>query len=98
MSRSNWVYIMTNKRNGTLYTGSTSNLEYRVQDHRNGKGSKFCKKHGLTRLVWYEEYGDYEMAIADEHRIKKWRRKWKLALIEKRNPDWKDLWEEIAHI
>ena len=98
MSRPNWVYIMTNKRNGTLYTGSTSNLEYRVQDHRNGKGSKFCKKHGLTRLVWYEEYGDYEMAIADEHRIKKWRRKWKLALIEKRNPYWKDLWEEIAHI
>lgn len=98
MSRPNWVYIMTNMRNGTLYTGSTSRLEYRVEQHRKGEGSSFTKKYGLTRLVWYEEYPDYDSAIADEHRIKKWRRRWKLELIEKRNPDWKDLWDDIAHL
>jgi len=96
MSRLNWVYIMTNERNGTLYLGSTSNLEARVQEHRAGTGSKFTKKYGLTRLVWYEEYPDYDSAINDEHRIKKWRREWKLKLIEERNPKWDDLWEEIA--
>jgi putative endonuclease len=96
MSRPNWVYIMTNKRNGTLYLGSTSNLELRVGQHRAGTGSTFTKKYDLTRLVWYEEYPDYESAINNEHRMKKWRRQWKINLIEERNPNWGDLWVEIA--
>ena len=96
MSRPNWVYIMTNKPNGTLYIGSTSNLEIRIGEHRDGTGRKFTKKYGLTSLVWYEECPDYDSAINEEHRIKKWRRQWKIDLIEKRNPDWNDLWGEIA--
>jgi putative endonuclease len=96
MSRTNWVYIMTNRRNGTLYVGSTSNLIARVHQHRNGSVEGFTKKYGLDRLVWVEEFLDMDSALSAEHRIKKWRRKWKLELIEKNNPDWRDLWEDIS--
>ncbi|PHR62864.1 MAG: GIY-YIG nuclease [Robiginitomaculum sp.] len=96
MSRTNWVYMMTNQRNGTLYVGSTSNLIARIDQHRNGTVEGFTKKYGLTRLVWAEECADMETALSAEHRIKKWRRKWKLDLIEKHNPEWDDLWETIS--
>jgi len=98
MSRTNWVYIVTNKRNGTLYIGSTSNLIARMDQHRNGLVEGFAKTYRLTRLVWVEECIDWDAALTTEHRIKKWRRKWKLSLIEKDNPQWDDLWEQVSKL
>lgn len=82
---------MTNKRNGTIYIGSTSNLVLRIAQHKSGDGAAFTKKYGLTNLVWYEEFDSYETAISQERRMKKWRRQWKLDLINKVNPAWQDL-------
>ena len=89
-----FVYIMASRRNGTLYTGVTWNLYERVSAHRDGRGSAFCKKYGVTRLVWFERHEMYTDAIQRETSIKRWKRSWKLALIEKIHPDWKDLYEE----
>jgi putative endonuclease len=88
-----YVYIMASKRNGTLYTGVTWDLLARVHAHREGRGSAFCKKYNVTRLVWFEEFPLYADAIRRETSIKRWKRTWKLALIEKTNPDWTDLFE-----
>ena len=88
-----FVYIMASKRNGTLYTGVTWDLLNRVQAHRDGRGSAFCKKYGVTRLVWFEEHPLYADAIRRETSIKRWKRDWKLALIEKVNPNWDDFFE-----
>ncbi len=88
---SGFVYILTNQRNGTLYVGVTSNLLDRMEQHRLGKGSKFVEKYGLSRLVWFEEHPLYAAAIQRETSLKRWKRQWKLALIEKGNPQWKDL-------
>ncbi len=88
---SGFVYILASKRNGTLYTGVTSDLPGRLQKHRDGKGSAFVKKYGVTRLVWYEEHPLYAAAIQRETSIKRWKRAWKIALIEKINPEWEDL-------
>lgn len=82
---------MTNKRNGTIYIGSTSNLVLRISQHKSGGGAAFTKKYGLTNLVWYEEFDSYETVISQERRMKKWRRQWKLDLINKVNPAWQDL-------
>lgn len=90
---SGFVYILASKRNGTLYTGVTSNLPGRVIAHREGRGSAFCKKYGVYRFVWYEEHPLYVSAIQRETSIKRWKRAWKIALIEKINPDWNDLLE-----
>ncbi len=90
---SGFVYILTNARNGTLYIGVTSSLLDRMEEHRLGVGSKFVKKYGLNRLVWFEEYPLYADAIQRETSLKRWKRQWKLALIEKGNPQWKDLLE-----
>jgi len=90
------VYILASKRNGTLYTGVTSDLVQRVWQHREGILGGFTKKYGVKRLVYYEVYGDAENAIAGEKRIKKWRRAWKVRMIEKGNPEWKDLYDEIC--
>jgi putative endonuclease len=89
--RGGWVYIMTNKRNGTLYLGVTSQLGQRTTDHKEGRGSAFCKRYGLTMLVWMENHTRIEDAIQRETSLKRWPRKWKLDLIEKTNPDWQDL-------
>ena len=88
---SGFVYILASKRNGTLYTGVTSELAKRVWEHRNGYGSKFVTKYKVTRLVWVEEHALYANAIQRETSIKRWKREWKLALIEKVNPNWDDL-------
>jgi putative endonuclease len=86
-----FVYIMASKRNGMLYTGVTWNLDERVRAHRDGRGSAFCKKYGITRLVWFEEFPLYADAIRRETNINKWKCAWKLELIEKVNPNWDDL-------
>jgi putative endonuclease len=92
--RTNWVYIMTNRRNGTLYTGSTSDIASRVTDHRSGHVKGFTSKYNLTRLVWFEVQDDMDAALSREKRIKNWPRQWKIDLIESMNPDWHDLYDE----
>ena len=90
-----WVYIMTNGPHGTLYTGVTAHLAHRITAHREGRGSEFCREHGLTRLVHLECFDTIEEAIVREKRIKAWKRQWKLRLIRQANPDWNDLYETI---
>ena len=90
------VYIMANRRNGTLYTGVTSNLLQRIHQHREGTFGGFTAAHGCKRLVWFETGGSMDGAIAREKQLKNWRRAWKLALIEERNPAWRDLAEDLG--
>ena len=90
------VYILASKRNGTLYIGVTSNLIQRVWQHKNDLVEGFTKRYVVHTLVWYEGHETMESAIVREKAIKEWRRAWKLDLIEKRNPAWKDLYEELA--
>ena len=85
------VYIMASRRNGTIYTGVTGNLLARVWQHRSGIMKGFTQEHGCKTLVWYEQCDTVAAAISREKQIKKWRRKWKLALIEANNPQWLDL-------
>jgi putative endonuclease len=87
---------MTNKRNGTLYTGMTKDLVRRVYEHKNGILEGFTKQYGLKTLVWFEHHTDANEAIKREKNIQAWKRQWKLELIEKANPDWNDLYEEIT--
>ncbi len=89
------VYILASKRNGTLYTGISSELIKRTWVHKNDVIDGFTKKYGVHILVHYEIYDDPENAIKREKRIKKWNREWKLNLIEANNPDWKDLYEDV---
>lgn len=87
-----FTYILASKRNGTLYTGHTDDLARRIWDHKQGLGSIFTRKHGVTMLVWYEPGSSREGAKRREYQIKAWKRSWKLRLIEELNPDWKDLY------
>ncbi len=91
-----FVYIMTSKRNGTLYTGVTSDLPGRVWHHKNNSVDGFTKKHSVHTLVYFEPHGDMDAAIAREKEIKKWKRKWKLKMIEECNPEWRDLYGDIV--
>jgi len=86
-----YVYILASQRNGTLYTGSTTDLERRIGEHRSGTGSRFTSAYKVFRLVYVEPHDDWEEAHLRERRIKRWRRRWKLRLIEATNPDWQDL-------
>lgn len=88
-----WVYLLASARNGTIYLGVTSDLQGRVAEHKQGQKSGFATKHGCTSLVWYERHTNIVEAIAREKQLKKWRRAWKLHLIEGFNPDWLDLFE-----
>jgi putative endonuclease len=88
-----FVYILASQPYGTLYIGVTSNLHERMDQHRNGVGSVFVKKYGVKRLVWFEEFPLYADAIRRETSLKRWKRDWKIALINKVNPEWKDLIE-----
>ncbi|QUL39311.1 GIY-YIG nuclease family protein [Erythrobacter sp. JK5] len=90
-----WVYIMTNGPHGTLYIGVTSDLVSRIAAYREGRGSEFCRKHGLTRLVYVERYERIDDAISREKAMKRWKRQWKLKLIRRDNPDWNDLFETV---
>jgi putative endonuclease len=91
------VYIMASKRNGTLYLGVTGNLLKRAHQHREGLTKGFSRRYGCTLLVWYEQHTEMGAAIAREKEIKPWRRSWKLALIEKVNPQWRDLYEDFIN-
>jgi putative endonuclease len=90
------VYLMASRRNGTLYVGVTSNLVQRAWQHREGIVDGFTHRYGVRTLVWFELHASMQSAIAREKPLKKWRRAWKLDLIERRNPTWKSLWPEIA--
>ena len=90
------VYIMASKRNGTLYTGVTSNLTQRVWRHKNNQIEGFTKRYVIHTLVWYEIHETMISAITREKEIKNWKRAWKLSLIEKTNPDWRDLYTDIT--
>ena len=90
-----YVYILANRKNGTLYTGVTSNLARRVYQHKMNLTKGFAQKYGVNQLVYYEGPGEILAAIAREKQIKRWRRDWKLQLIEKQNPNWKDLYRKI---
>ncbi len=92
MERSFHVYILASQRNGTLYVGVTGDLARRVYEHREGLIKGFTSRYGVTMLVWYEDFPTADEAISAEKRIKRWRRAWKLQLIEKMNPQWLDLY------
>lgn len=91
-----WVYIMADRYRGTMYVGVTADLAARVYQHRIGKGSEFCARYGLHQLVWAEQGPSITDCIAHEKRLKRWRRDWKFALIERGNPEWRDLFELLA--
>jgi putative endonuclease len=94
--RGGWVYIMTNRRNGTLYTGVTSDISRRAYQHRQEQLKGFTKGYGLRRLIYTERYEDIRQAIQRESNIKHWLRAWKIRLILDANPDWHDLYDDLA--
>lgn len=94
-SLGSYTYIITNKRNGTLYTGVTTDLKKRIWEHKQGDIEGFSRKYGLKTLVWYEIHDDVAEAILREKQIKKWERAWKLRMIEEQNPEWRDLYETL---
>ena len=89
------VYIMASKQNGTLYIGVTSDLIKRVWEHKEGFCDGFCKKYQVNQLVYFEMHTDMYAAITREKQLKKWKREWKVELIESQNPNWWDLWQKI---
>ena len=91
-----YVYILASKRNGTLYIGVTNNLLKRVDEHKNKLIDGFTKKYNVHNLVYYEQHDDIFCAITREKQMKKWKRKYKLELIEKSNPDWIDLYKDLT--
>jgi putative endonuclease len=96
IERSYWVYILASRIGGTLYIGVTNNLVRRVYEHRMGRVDGFTKKYAVHRLVYFEQYSEIEAAILREKRLKKWDRAWKTRLIEELNPNWDDLYPQIA--
>jgi putative endonuclease len=96
MDKSSYVYILASKPYGTLYIGVTSNLVKRAWEHREGVAKGFTKEYGVKRLVWFEIHTEIVQAITREKQIKKWNRDWKVNLIQASNPDWRDLYDEIA--
>ena len=95
MNKQPAVYILSSRKNGTLYVGVTSDLIKRIWEHKNNLADGFTKRYGIHQLVWYEMHETMESAITREKKLKNWKRAWKLELIEQSNPDWKDLYETI---
>lgn len=91
-----WAYLLASAHLGTLYIGSTRDIIRRVYEHREGLMPGFTKKYGVARLVWFEMFSSVVDAYAREQQIKKWRRDWKIALIEEKNPRWEDLYPSLA--
>ncbi len=96
MEKQFYVYMLASKRNGTLYLGVTSDIVKRVWQHKNGLAEGFTKEYGIKRLVYYEIHEDAENAIKREKQLKKWRRAWKVELIEEKNSEWRDLYADIC--
>jgi putative endonuclease len=90
-----YVYILASDKNGTLYIGITSKLRDRIHQHKTGEFDGFTKKYNVKNLVYYEIFGDSYAAISREKQLKEWKRKWKIELIEKDNPDWRDLYDDL---
>jgi putative endonuclease len=90
-----FVYILASQRHGTLYVGVTNNLVRRIYEHREKLIEGFTSQYNVTRLVWFDQTESIEEAITHEKRLKRWRREWKIELIEKTNPAWDDLYERI---
>jgi len=95
LMKGGWLYFMTNRRNGVLYSGVTSNLPRRVFEHREGLIEGFTKRYGLKRLVYYEQFDDIRDAIQREKTVKHWPRARKVRLIHAMNPEWDDLYEML---
>ena len=91
-----YVYIMASQRNGTLYVGVTNDLVRRVYEHREGVADGFSRRHDVKTLVFFKVHESIESAIEREKRLKRWQRRWKLEVIERDNPTWRDLWEDIC--
>jgi putative endonuclease len=96
MKRGGWVYIMTNRPNGTLYIGVTNDIARRAYEHRQGLIKGFTKRYGLACLVYMERYEDVRQAIQRESNMKHWPRAWKVRLILEMNPNWRDLYDDLA--
>ena len=90
------VYILASSRNGTLYTGVTSDMVKRIWEHKNDAVEGFTRRYGVHMLVWFEQHATMESAINREKAIKGWKRAWKMELIEKMNPEWRDLYPDIV--
>jgi putative endonuclease len=89
------VYLLASRRQGTLYVGVTNDLIRRVYQHKEGLIDGFTQRYAVKTLVWFESTGSVEAAISREKQIKNWKRAWKIALIEKSNPEWRDLYPEL---
>jgi len=96
MTKTGFVYLMANRKNGKTYLGVTSDLPKRACQHRNKLIEGHSKDKDCTLLVWFEAHEDIQDARAREWKLKKWKRSWKITLIEERNPEWRDLYEDIA--
>ncbi len=96
MTKTYYMYILASKRNGTLYIGVTNNLARRLYEHRNNLIEGFTNKYNVHHLVYYEDVNDIQAALQREKQLKRWTRKWKIELIEKVNPEWRDLAEEFV--
>ncbi len=96
MSKNYYVYMLASTRRGTLYVGVTNDIARRIYEHKTESLDGFTKRYGVKHLVWYEATPDIEAAIDHEKRIKRWRREWKFDLVEKDNPEWRDLYDDIA--
>jgi putative endonuclease len=92
-----YVYLLASKKHGTLYVGVTNDIVRRVHEHRTDAVSGFTSRYGVHKLVWSEIYDDVLTAIAREKELKKWRRDWKIRLIEEQNPEWVDLFPGISN-
>ena len=90
------VYILASRRNGTLYIGVTNSLQRRLEQHRDGQGSSFVKAYRVFRLVYVESFDRADEAITREKQLKRWKRDWKIVLIERENPEWRDLSDLIV--
>lgn len=91
-----YVYILASRAYGTLYVGVTNDLPRRIFEHREGLADGFTKRHGVTRLVYFEIHESIELAIRREKTVKRWARDWKIGLIERDNPQWADLWDGLS--
>ena len=96
MTNTYYVYILASKRNGTLYIGVTNDLERRLYEHKNNLVEGFTSRYNVHRLVYYEDVNNIQSALQREKQLKRWTRKWKIELIEKVNPEWRDLGDDVT--